>query len=170
MKMTVLTNLWSKNYFLEWFLFYCERKFDCIIIKNKDYYLDSTCSLFCECQVVLSTKDSSLFSLCERIEFAMNIDMVFLDSNLNLDKLAKICGANRTYAANAFLIMGSTFRQYLHSCRLNYAKKLIEDFSSPLHVEDIAIACGYKCSRTFVRALYSSIDANLNSLKKVYLR
>ncbi|WP_164466591.1 helix-turn-helix domain-containing protein [Chryseobacterium nakagawai] len=66
--------------------------------------------------------------LFERIEKAMNQEMLFKDVKLNLSRLSVVLDVNSSYISKAIRYKGhSNFNIYLNTYRINYVKKLLEE-------------------------------------------
>ena len=122
---------------------------------------------FQECEVVTADEDL-LTGVLLRLDMVMREKRLFLNQNLTLGSVAKEAWSNRTYISNAVSRRrGMSFRSYVNSWRLDYAAKNLD--GKGYDVYDMAIACGFKSSRMFCKALQECDSIALDSLKKRYL-
>lgn len=89
--------------------------------------------------------------LNERLDEVLLRGDLYLDPDLDVQRLAAELCTNRTYLGRVFRLRGTTFSRYINSMRLNYAEKLLRMTSKP--VSEIVSACGFS-DATFRRAFY----------------
>ena len=101
-------------------------------------------------RIVLGSKYEELYV---RMEYLLNNEQIFKNSDLRLDDLASKMGSNRTYVSR--LINNKTdynFCEYINSHRIAHAKKLLssEDVKQ-LSLEEIAMESGFSSLSSFYR-------------------
>ncbi len=96
-----------------------------------------------------------------RSDLVLERELLFLDSNLSIDTMARRVGTNRTYLSNSIrIIRNQSFTDYINTKRVDYAKRIIEDHTISFKsgdakfgssMEDFATASGFGSKRSFVR-------------------
>jgi AraC-like DNA-binding protein len=100
-------------------------------------------------------------NIIDKSDNALINEKMFLDNNLQIDKLAREVGTNRTYLSRAIhLQKGVSYSDYVNSRRICYAKEYIQNYMSSafngrggpdLTTEDLALICGFGSKRNFIR-------------------
>ena len=81
-----------------------------------------------------------------------DIEKVYLQKDLDLEKFAKITNTNRVYLSFVFNnIINTPFSEMLNKYRINEAKKMLILNSKKFTIEAIANHSGYKNKATFNR-------------------
>ncbi len=105
--------------------------------------------------------DRGYGDIISRSDLVLERELLFLNSDLSIDTMARKVGTNRTYLSNSIkLIRNQSFTDYINTKRVDYAKRIIEDhtvcgnrgegkFGSS--IEDFATASGFGSKRSFVR-------------------
>ena len=102
----------------------------------------------------------------EKIESAMVVDKVYLDTSLSLFSLASIVGSNRTYVCDAFKFMNTTYKKYVNRYRVKYVISLIEDGVFHYSGETMANLSGFPSRRVMDSALLVSTGKTYYELIK----
>ncbi len=100
--------------------------------------------------------------IIERSDRLLESKKLFLNENFSIDTLAREIGTNRTYLSRSIKhCRQENFAGYINRIKIEYAKRLINErtevvckkpqYKNPLDLEDIAIASGFGCRRSFVR-------------------
>ena len=89
--------------------------------------------------------------LIKRIEVLFYTEKIFRDSELTLDKLAKLLDTNRTYVSETINAhFGNSFRVVLNKLRIDDARyMLVSDEFEHYSIEGIAISSGYRNLSSF---------------------
>lgn len=121
----------------------------------------------CECRIEYLPPVDILDEIARRVDELMDDEMLYLNGNLTLERLAKLVGTNRTYLSRMFnKKKGIGYDAYLNRRRLNYAVSMAY---RPLCVDDMVEACGFPSVRAFYRTLMEEEDSSCYLLKKKYL-
>jgi AraC-like DNA-binding protein len=92
---------------------------------------------------------SGLISAGVRADNIMECRKLFLDPGMDLNKLAREAGTNRTYISKYLSIeKGCSFRDYLNSFRAEYASDIISEGKYKT-LSDIAMLSGFGSVRSF---------------------
>ena len=94
--------------------------------------------------------DEELLKIKTQLERIMNIQKPYLDSELNLIKLAEMLSASThhlSYVINTGF--GKNFFQYINEFRVEYAKKLLKEADSKLSILGIAYESGFNSKTSF---------------------
>lgn len=94
--------------------------------------------------------DEELIKIKTHLESAMNSQRPYLDSELNLIKLAEILSVSThhlSYVINTGF--GKNFFQYVNEYRIEYAKKLLKDTGSKFSILGIAYESGFNSKTAF---------------------
>jgi AraC-like DNA-binding protein len=104
-------------------------------------------------QPVVRDAEPAPSSLMEKIDEAMTVDNLFLQSDLSLISLCERVGTNRTYASRAIKdAKGCNFSDYVNRFRLDYALKIMKNTpKDKIIVQNIAVQCGCGSIQTFYR-------------------
>jgi AraC-like DNA-binding protein len=96
--------------------------------------------------------DQGLADIIAGLEKLMQSTRVYLDPELDIQKLAQMLSTNRTYLSKAINgILGTTFPQYIADLRIMEAVKLIsEGFMVKNKQETLARACGFSNRSVFI--------------------
>jgi AraC-like DNA-binding protein len=96
--------------------------------------------------------DQGLADIIAGLEKLMQSTRVYLDPELDIQKLAQMLSTNRTYLSKAINgILGTTFPQYIADLRIREAVKLIsEGFMVKNKQETLARACGFSNRSVFI--------------------
>lgn len=100
--------------------------------------------------------------IIERSDKLLESKKLFLDENFSIETLAREVGTNRTYLSKSIKhCRQENFAGYVNRIKIEYAKRLINERTEafcnrtqskyPIDLEDIAIASGFGCRRSFVR-------------------
>lgn len=100
--------------------------------------------------------------IIERSDRLLASKKLFLDENFSIETLAREVGTNRTYLSKSIKhCRQENFAGYVNRIKIEYAKRLINERTEafcnrtqskyPIDLEDIAIASGFGCRRSFVR-------------------
>lgn len=83
---------------------------------------------------------------------AMEVDRLFLDSKLSLDKLSNHIGVAKSiisyYLHNQLHL---TYYEWLATYRIRYAKEILSEFGSEYKIEAVAHSSGFSSKTTFIR-------------------
>jgi len=75
----------------------------------------------------------------------------YLNPSLTIEEIARVLNTNRTYVSKLVNIyFGKSFRDYLSSLRLDYAKQLMKD-EPDASLDYIAVKSGFQSSTQFIR-------------------
>lgn len=104
-------------------------------------------------QPVVRDAEPAPSSLMEKIDEAMTVDNLFLQSDLSLISLCERVGTNRTYASRAIKdAKGCNFSDYVNRFRLDYALEIMKNTpKDKIIVQNIAVQCGCGSIQTFYR-------------------
>jgi len=104
-------------------------------------------------QPVVRDAEPAPSSLMEKIDEAMTVDNLFLQSDLSLISLCERVGTNRTYASRAIKdAKGCNFSDYVNRFRLDYALEIMKKTpKDKIIVQNIAVQCGCGSIQTFYR-------------------
>lgn len=104
-------------------------------------------------QPVVRAAEPAPSSLMEKIDEAMTVDNLFLQSDLSLISLCERVGTNRTYASRAIKdAKGCNFSDYVNRFRLDYALEIMKNTpKDKIIVQNIAVQCGCGSIQTFYR-------------------
>ncbi|HCM33229.1 MULTISPECIES: helix-turn-helix domain-containing protein [Chryseobacterium] len=94
--------------------------------------------------------DEELLKIKIQLERIMNIQKPYLDSELNLIKLAEMLSVSThhlSYVINTGF--GKNFFQYINEFRVEYAKKLLKETDSKLSILGIAYESGFNSKTSF---------------------
>ncbi|MGE8434799.1 helix-turn-helix domain-containing protein [Chryseobacterium joostei] len=94
--------------------------------------------------------DEELLKIKTQLERIMNIQKPYLDSELNLIKLAEMLSVSThhlSYVINTGF--GKNFFQYINEFRVEYAKKLLKETDSKLSILGIAYESGFNSKTSF---------------------
>ncbi len=100
--------------------------------------------------------------IIERSDRLLESKKLFLNKNFSIDTLAREVGTNRTYLSRSIKhCRQENFAGYINRIKIEYAKRIIKERNqgvcngiknkNPIDLEDIAIASGFGCRRSFVR-------------------
>lgn len=88
-----------------------------------------------------------------------------LSKNISLCEVAESCGMNVTYFSELFhKETGSSFKKWLTSIRIEYAKRLMEEQDVP--ILDIAYECGYNTPSQFYKMFKKEVGITPSKYKK----
>lgn len=94
--------------------------------------------------------DEELLKIKSQLEMIMNTQKPYLDSELNLIKLAEMLSVSThhlSYVINTGF--GKNFFQYINEFRVEYAKKLLKEADSKLSILGIAYESGFNSKTSF---------------------
>ena len=75
----------------------------------------------------------------------------YLNPSLTIEEIARVLNTNRTYVSKLVnLYFGMSFRDYLSSLRMDYAKQLMKD-EPDASLDYIAVKSGFQSSTQFIR-------------------
>jgi len=87
-----------------------------------------------------------------RLELAMKIDRMFLDSNLSLERLSTVVNIPKNHISFVIInIYESNFYEWLAKYRIDYAMELLNNGKSNLKLEFLGNLCGFNSKTTFIR-------------------
>jgi AraC-like DNA-binding protein len=94
----------------------------------------------------------------ESLRKSMEEDRIWLDTDLNLGKLAQHCGVSpKTLSVILNQHMGVTFTDYVNHYRINAVKeRIVRPESRQLTIAGLAYECGFNSLPTFQRAFKST--------------
>ncbi|AZA98944.1 AraC family transcriptional regulator [Chryseobacterium joostei] len=94
--------------------------------------------------------DEELLKIKSQLEMIMNTQKPYLDSELNLIKLAEMLSVSThhlSYVINTGF--GKNFFQYINEFRVEYAKKLLKETDSKLSILGVAYESGFNSKTSF---------------------
>ncbi|MBO4268902.1 MAG: AraC family transcriptional regulator [Bacteroidaceae bacterium] len=107
--------------------------------------------------------------LLRNLKEMMEQERVFTDCTLNLEKLAKQLGTNRSTLSRAVNTgLGVNFTTFLNSYRIKEAIRIINEESahSSLKIESIGHLCGFNTRQAFHRAFKQETGMNMRQYLK----
>ncbi|MBR4841873.1 MAG: AraC family transcriptional regulator [Bacteroidaceae bacterium] len=98
----------------------------------------------------------------------MEKERVFTDSKINLDRIAKMLGTNRSTLSKAINTgLGVNFSTFLNSYRIREAIRLLNDNSAQSYkMESIGRLCGFNSRQAFHRAFKNETGMNMRQYTK----
>lgn len=112
--------------------------------------------------------DEELIKIKTHLESAMNSQRPYLDSELNLIKLAEILSVSThhlSYVINTGF--GKNFFQYVNEYRIEYAKKLLRDTDSKFSILGIAYESGFNSKTAFNTTFKKLTGQTPSEFKKI---
>ena len=116
--------------------------------------------------------------IIERSDRLLESKKLFLNENFSIETLAREVGTNRTYLSRSIKhCRQENFAGYINRVKIEYAKRLIKEkigknsrqpLKCTVDMEDIAIASGFGCRRSFVRC-FRKIEGITPSQYKNYI-
>ena len=93
----------------------------------------------------------------------------YLNPSLTIEEIARVLNTNRTYVSKLVnLYFGMSFRDYLSSLRMDYAKQLMKD-EPDASLDYIAVKSGFQSSTQFIRK-FREVEGITPSVWKATLR
>ncbi|WP_430614526.1 helix-turn-helix transcriptional regulator [Flavobacterium sp. JP2137] len=87
-----------------------------------------------------------------RLEKAMEVDQLYLDSELTIDNLAKQLKMTKHHLTQVFtVVLDSNFNKHINQYRINHASSLLKDRNNTSSIGDIGTACGFNSRTSFFR-------------------
>jgi AraC-like DNA-binding protein len=102
----------------------------------------------------LSVPEEKLGQVIQALRKSMEEDRIWLDTDLNLGKLAQYCGvAPKTLSIILNQHLGTSFTDYVNRYRVDAVKeRIVQPESRQLTIAGLAYECGFNSLPTFQRA------------------
>ncbi|MFN0203665.1 MAG: helix-turn-helix domain-containing protein [Bacteroidia bacterium] len=110
----------------------------------------------------------ALTLLSEKIQMAMEVNKMYLDTDLSLAKVALLVGSNTKYVSNAInLIFQKNFTTYVNEFRIEESIRLLATSQADVYtLETIAQLSGFKSRSVFITSFKKATGVTPSQFKK----